>query len=57
LELFNLAQEINNDPSELEAAGSAMLDTLFFKSLLILRDRLNKIEYSIANESRTEKDK
>lgn len=51
LDLFNLAQEINNDPAEQESAGSAMLDTLFFKSLFILRDKLNKLEYQLtANE-------
>lgn len=57
LDLFNLAQEINNDPAEQESAGSAMLDTLFFKSLFILRDKLNKLEYQlVANESNNTKD-
>lgn len=55
IELFNLAQEINNDPSEPESAGSAMLDTLFFKSLLMLRDKINKIEYHLINELPSEK--
>ena len=55
LDLFNLAQEINNDPAEQESAGSAMLDTLFFKSLLILRDKFNKLEYQLTNESSNNK--
>lgn len=55
IDLFNLAQEINNDPSEAESAGSAMLDTLFFKSLLSLRDKLNKIEYILSNNESIKK--
>jgi hypothetical protein len=44
-DLFSLAVAVNNDPSEAEGAGSLVLDTLFFKSLLMMRDRLNEIEY------------
>jgi len=46
-DLFTLAVAVNNDPSESEGAGSLVLDTLFFKSLLIMRDRLNELEYSL----------
>jgi len=46
-DLFALAVAVNNDPSESEGAGSLVLDTLFFKSLLIMRDRLNELEYSL----------
>jgi hypothetical protein len=52
-DLFSLATAVNNDPSESEGAGSLVLDTLFFKSLLIMRDRLNEIEYSL-NSSKKE---
>lgn len=46
-DLFMLAVAVNNDPAESEGAGSLVLDTLFFKSLLMMRDRLNEIEYSL----------
>lgn len=46
-DLFALAVSVNNDPLESEGAGSLVLDTLFFKSLLIMRDRLNEIEFSL----------
>lgn len=46
-DLFILATAVNNDPTESEGAGSLVLDTLFFKSLLIMRDRLNELEFSI----------
>jgi len=45
-DLFLLATAVNNDPNEHEGAGSLVLDTLFFKSLLIIRDRLNDLEFS-----------
>jgi len=45
-DLFLLATDGNNDPNEDEGAGSLVLDTLFFKSLLIIRDRLNDLEFS-----------
>lgn len=44
-DLFMLATSVNNDPNEPEGAGSLLLDTLFFKSLLIMRDRLNELEF------------
>ncbi len=46
-DLFILATAVNNDPTESEGAGSLVLDTLFFKSLLMMRDRLNDLEFSI----------
>lgn len=46
-DLFFLASAVNNDPTESEGAGSLVLDTLFFKSLLIMRDRLNDLDFSI----------
>lgn len=49
-QLFLLAQELNNSPNENEAAGSLVLETLFFKALLKQRDRLNELEYSLAEE-------
>jgi hypothetical protein len=45
-DLFLLATAVNNDPTESEGGGSLVLDTLFFKSLLMMRDRLNELEYS-----------
>lgn len=56
-DLFALAVSINNDPVEAEGAGSLVLDTLFFKSLLIMRDRLNDIEYSLQSLSNSESNK
>jgi|LauGreDrversion4_2_1035121.scaffolds.fasta_scaffold09046_8 hypothetical protein len=46
-DLFFLATAVNNDPNESEGAGSLVLDTLFFKSLLIVRDRLNEMDYIV----------
>lgn len=45
-DLFLLSSTLNNDPSEPEGAGSLVLDTLFIKSFLIMRDRINELEYA-----------
>lgn len=49
-QLFILAQQLNNSPNENEAAGSLVLETLFFKALLKQRDRLNELEYNLFEE-------
>lgn len=46
-DLFLLATAVNNDPNESEGAGSLVLDTLFFKSFLIMRDRMNELDFLI----------
>ena len=52
-ELFQLATELNNDPNESEAAGAAMLDVLFFRALISIRNRLNEIEYQLSKQNKS----
>lgn len=44
-QLIQMAERLNNDPTQKEGAGSVALETIVLKSLLILRDRLNELEY------------
>lgn len=45
--MIQLAVEINNDPNEKEGMGSLSWITLLFKTVLLQRDRLNKLEYNL----------
>lgn len=51
-ELFNLATELNNADNEPEAAGAAMLDVLFFRALISMRNRLNEIEFQLSKQNK-----
>lgn len=45
--IIKLASEINNDPNESEGMGSLSWIAQLFKTSLLQRDRLNKLEYSL----------
>lgn len=45
--ILSLASEVNNDPNELEGMGSLSWIAQLFKTCLMQRDRINKIEYAL----------
>lgn len=47
--VLQLATEINNDPNEQEGMGSLTAITLLLKTCLVQRDRINELEYALAN--------
>lgn len=53
-DLFKLATELNDDEKEPNAAGAAMLDVLFFRALLSIRNRINEIEYQLSKQNKSE---
>lgn len=45
--LTQFAMEVNNDDNEGEGMGSISMIVLLFKSMLIVRDNYNRVEYKI----------
>lgn len=46
--ILQLATDINNDPNEQEGMGSMTAITLLLKTCLLQRDRINELEYAVA---------
>lgn len=50
--LIEYGTSINNDENESEGAGSISIIMILLRSILILKDKINALEYSINNQNK-----